>query len=630
MELLKVTQLTKSYSQKALVDHIDFSVLKNQKIAIVAQNGAGKSTLLKLLTGELDITDGEIAFHKSVNLGFLTQDLRLKGEKTVSQELFDDGNPSVQLIKTYEEALMDQNTSPEAISSLLQQIDESNAREYENKVNTIISKLNIKELLHKTIAQLSGGEAKRVALAKVLVHEPNFLILDEPTNHLDLQMIEWLENYLSQSHITLLMVTHDRYFLERVCDHIWELDRGQLYQYPGNYSYFLQKKSEREQNEVLEMERIRKLLKSELAWIRKAPRARESKSVHREKKFYAIESQYDDRKLTIQSTQTSLSIWSHENKLGDKIIKINNLKKTFGDKKIVHNFSYDFRHKEHIGIIGKNWVGKSTFVRMLMWEEEHDAGSIKVGELVVFWHYVQRELNFPAGKKVIDVVRDIGEFMRLRKWEKISASHLLERFLFPPHQQHQFADTLSGGEKRRLHLLMVLMKNPNFLVLDEPTNDLDLITLAVLENFLLEYPSCLLIISHDRFFMDRVVDRLFVFEWDGHIEDFRWNYSEYQEKKKSQEKLKKDKSIALESTKEETQTATGTKQKLSYMEKRELDQFEKDLEKLEDRKHYINTLFQQSDIPYDDIKKLSQELWELTRHIEIKESRWMELSERNG
>ena len=655
MNYLKVTNLTKSYSDKKLVDGVDFVIDRWQKIALVARNGAGKTTLIKLITGEVDKTDWDVMFRKWIKVWVLSQDMKLDEEKKVIDELFaNEKNEALQTIKNYEKALNDKNFDQDKLNEILNKIDELNAWEYESKIKTIVSKLQITDYLNQNISTLSGGEKKRIMLAKVLVDDPDLLILDEPTNHLDLQMIEWLENYLSKSEITLLLVTHDRYFLESVCSNIFELDRWKIYNYEWNYEYFLNKKLEREKNEAIEMKNLRKLLKQELAWIKKAPRARASKSVHREKRFYKIEEQYDSRKDTIRKENITMEISIDERRLGWKILKIHNLNKSFKntgllsrnsagqwqqwqkekDKIILKNFSHDFRHKERVWIIGKNGVWKSTFLNMIMWLEDYDDGSIKTGETVTYWYYEQKEIIFPANKRIIDVVKDVSEFMYIKAWEKISASRLLERFLFPANQQYMMADKLSWGEKRRLYLLTILMKNPNFLILDEPTNDLDLMTLNVLEDFLLQYQWCLIVVSHDRFFMDRIADHLFVFEWDGEIIDFWGTYSEY--KKQSNKLHHPNPSPNRRGTKHPTSLSSEEgevknevqNKRLSYMEKREFEQLMKDVEKLENRKNEINNLFLNPDMPHDDIKKLSEELWEVIRNIEIKEMRWMELGER--
>ncbi len=626
MLYLKVTNLTKSYTEKPLVDHVDFAISKWQKVALVAKNWAGKSTLLNLLAGNIDRTDGDMEWRKGIKVWLLSQQNLLNPSLTVLDELFATEHPSAKIIKEYESLLIDPQADADRLHEVISQMEEHKAREYESKIQIIISKLNLTELLAQSVSTLSGWEAKRVALAKTLVDEPDFLLLDEPTNHLDLQMIEWLEYYLNQQEITLFMVTHDRYFLERVCSDIFELDRGKIHCYTGNYSYFLEKKAIREENEKIETYKLKQLLRKELAWIRKAPRARATKQQFRQDRFFEIEEKYDSKKEILMQESIGLEIEIQERKLWSKILKIKKLNKSFGDKKIVEQFSHEFRHMERVGILGKNGVGKSTFLNMLIGLQEPDSGIIEAGEKVVFWYYQQKDIIFQSDKKVIDVIRDVGEFMLVGKGEKLSASMLLERFLFPKRMQHTLANVLSGGEKRRLYLLSILMHNPNFLILDEPTNDLDLVTLGILEDFLIWYQGCLIVVSHDRFFMDKIVDHLFVFEWNGFIRDFRWTYTEYKDQEGAM--LKKEKKEKAKKEIEWTEEEEDTKKKLSYNEKRELDQLIKDIEKFEARKEVINQNFNNTDLPFDDIKKLSAELGEILRQLEIKEARWFELIER--
>jgi ABC transport system ATP-binding/permease protein len=580
---LKVTQLTKSYTSKVLVDHVDFTISRWQKIALVAKNGAGKSTLLKLLMKEIDLSDWVIERREWIRIWYLSQDTKLDDTITVREFLFD--------------------------------FDTLQHREQEVELNIAINKLRIKPYLDQTIWSLSGWEKKRVALTKTLMGDPEMLILDEPTNHLDLDMIEWLERYLKNHRITLLMVTHDRYFLERVCTHIFELHRGKIIIFPGNYSYYLEHKSIREENERIEVHKLKQLYRKELNWIKRAPSGRQTKSNSRSTRFEHINERYDDLKDTVFTEQTKLILSMEKRQLWGKILKLKHIKKSFWDKKILSDFSHEFRHNERIGIIGKNGVGKSTFVRMLMGEEPIDSWHVQTGETVVFGHYQQKEIHFPQDKRVSDIVHD-------RK--------LLEQFLFPPNQQHVFAENLSGGEKRRLHMLTILQNRPNFIVLDEPTNDLDLVTVWVLEDFLLTYQGCLIVISHDRFFMDKITDHLFIFEGDGIVKDYRGTYSEYKEQRiRDEVQGPRDKWQDGWKLKPETwNLALETKSKLSYMEKRELDQLTKDIIALEKERDEINRIFDQKDVPYDDIKDLSEALWVILRQLEQKEYRWFELSSR--
>jgi len=579
MHYLKVTNLTKSYTDKSLVDHVDFVITKNQKIALIAKNGSGKTTLLKLLMKEIDVTDGNIDWREGIKIWYLSQEYGFDKHVTVREFLFD--------------------------------FDTDVHWEQEVELNISIDKLRIKPYLNQTMDTLSWWEAKRVMLAKVLAWNPSMLVLDEPTNHLDLDMIERLERYLKKHHITLFMVTHDRYFLERVCTDIRELERGKIRQYSGNYSSFLEKKAIREENEKIELHKLHQLFKKELARIRRAPQGRQTKATFREQRFSGIEERFDNKKDMLLSESAKLELDVEERRLWGKILHIKNMQKAFGTKKIVNDFSHECRHGERIGIIGKNWVGKSTFINMIMDQEPLDKGLIQTGESVVFGYYEQKQIDFPADKRLLDIVPD---------------SKLLEKFLFFHKQQHQFASTLSGWEKRRLYMLSILQKNPNFLILDEPTNDLDLVTLGVLEEFLLAYKWCLIVVSHDRFFMDKIVDHLFVFEGDGVINDFRGTYSEYKSAK--EEKLKKNKKHVQLPPKQIEAPISEKPKKLSYMEQRELDQLGKDVQQMEKRKEEIQSSFNNPDMPFDDIKKLWIELTELLKQLEVKEARWFELIER--
>jgi len=591
MLYLKVTNLAKSYTSKVLVDHVDFTISKWQKIALVAKNGAGKSTLIKVIMKEIDLSDGAIERREWVRIWYLSQDLgalsgagiNLNDELTVREFLFD--------------------------------FDTMQDWEQEVELNIAINKLRIKPYLDQKISSLSWWEKKRVALTKTLMGNPEMLILDEPTNHLDLDMIERLERYLKHQRVTLLMVTHDRYFLERVCTHIFELHRGKIVVFPGNYSYYLEQKAIREENEKIEVHKLKQLYRKELSWIKRAPSGRQTKSDSRATRFDDINDRYDTLKDVVFDESAKLTLSVGARPLGGKILKLKHIKKIFGEKKILADFSHEFRHNERIGIIGKNGVGKSTFVRMIIWEEPIDSWTVQTGETVVFWHYQQKEIHFPTDKRVSDIVHD---------------RNLLEQFLFPPSQQHVFAENLSGGEKRRLHMLTILQTRPNFLILDEPTNDLDLVTVGVLEDFLMTYKGCLIVISHDRFFMDKITDHLFIFEGDGIVKDFWGTYSEYklavESWKLKVESSKKEISLwVITNDKEEDNT---TKKTLSYIEKRELDQLTKDIAALEKERDEINRIFDQKDVAYDDIKALSESLWIILRQLEQKEYRWFELSSR--
>ena len=592
MLYLKVTNLAKSYTSKVLVDHVDFTISRWQKIALVAKNGAGKSTLLKVLMKEIDLSDGAIERREGIRIGYLSQDPCLPNQQTVREFLFD--------------------------------FDALQHWEQEIELNIAINKLRIKPYLDQIIWSLSGWEKKRVALTKVLMWDPEMLILDEPTNHLDLDMIERLEWYLKTQHTTLLMVTHDRYFLERICTHIFELHRGKIVVFPGNYSYYLTQKAIREENEKIEVHKLKQLYRKELSRIKRAPSGRQTKSDSRSTRFDAINDRYDTLKDIVFDETAKLTLSMETRQLGGKILKLKHIKKAFWQKILLTDFSHEFRHNERIGIIGKNGVGKSTFVRMIIWEESVDSWTIQAWETVVFGHYQQKEIHFPEDKRVSDIVHD---------------RHLLEQFLFPPNQQHVFAENLSGGEKRRLHMLTILQTRPNFLILDEPTNDLDLVTVGVLEDFLMSYKGCLIVISHDRFFMDKITDHLFIFEGDGVVKDFWGTYSDYKliaeswkggklEKLKNWSGIVNKPSVSHSLDTSLDRAGSNENKTLLYMEKRELDQLTKNILALEKERDEINRIFDQKDVAYDDIKELSHSLWIILRQLEQKEYRRFALSER--
>jgi ABC transport system ATP-binding/permease protein len=612
---------------KPLLDGVDFSISKGQKVGLVAQNGAWKSTLLKIIMGQLDATEWEVIISKQIRIGFLSQTFDVDPKMSVLDALFRHDHVLGQLIRKYEQMLIHPDTDDAAMQDILIKIEDANAWEYEVQVKTIISKLQLTPLLEQTMWSLSWGEAKRVALAKALLDEPDFLILDEPTNHLDVDMIEWLERYLSQSHLTLLMVTHDRYFLDGVCTDIIELARWKMYYYSGNYESYLEKKAEREALEQRALHHMKQLWRKELEWVKKAPRWRGTKSVSREKKFDGIDDEYFDSKAILQQAAKKLTLSVETRRLGSKIIKIHHMKKAFGDKVILKDFSHDFKEGERVWIIGKNWVWKSTFVNILTWDEKPDSGDIQVWEKVVIWHYQQKDIKFNTDKRVIDLVREAAPFIQLGK-TKLTATQLLERFLFSAPMQQVSAHSLSGGEKRRLHLLMVLIQNPNFLILDEPTNDLDLVTLSILEDFLLEYTWCLLVISHDRYFMDKIVDHLFAFTGDGIVTDFWWTYSAYtQHKSQLDQWIKKQEKKAKEIASIANEPEAIQKKKLTFQEKHEFEQLWKEISILEKRVDEINFIFQHQTVWLDDMKKLGKEMDTLVNALGVKETRWLELCE---
>lgn len=532
LNYLTLENITKSYGDKVLFENINLTISKGQKIALIARNGSGKTSLLRLIAGEesVDGATARILIAKGIRIGYLKQEPEFDPKMTVLEAALDSDNESIQAIKSYESATLKEDT--EEIQKWSSKLEDLKAWDIEIRVKEILGKLNIKNLTQQ-ISTLSGGQQKRVALAKMLIDEPDFYILDEPTNHLDIEMIEWLERYLSSKNLTLFMITHDRYFLERVCTEMVELDGTQLHTYRGNYSDYLEKKAARIINEKTVLDKTKKLYKKELEWIRRQPKARGTKARSRVDKFDDIK---EAAHVTGESSLAPIEIDS--NRLGSKIIEVKDISKSFDDINIVQNFTYKFKKRERVGIAGANGVGKSTFIQLLTKELKPDTGKVVLGETVVFGHYTQSNLDIRNDKRVIDVIRDIAEYIPLKKGLKLSAEALLERFLFPREQQQVYVSKLSGGEKRRLHLITVLIKNPNFLILDEPTNDLDILTLNVMEDYLMTFPGCLLIVSHDRYFMDKLVDHIFVMKGDGQIKDFNGTYSEYKRSIKAAQKEK--------------------------------------------------------------------------------------------
>ena len=521
MNYLSVENISKSYGARTLFKNISFGISEGQKVALVAKNGTGKTSILKILSGDEKPDTGLVTYRKNLKVGYLSQDPILEEGHSILQNVLSAENPITRAIKVYEEALENPDNT-EAYQRAFDTMDQLQAWDYEAQVKQILGKLGLHE--HSAVVdKLSGGQRKRVALAKTLISKPELLILDEPTNHLDVEMIEWLEEYLSQSSITLFMVTHDRYFLEVICDNILELENATLYQHPGNYSSFLERKAEREEIEGVNIGKAKNLMRKELEWIRRQPKARGTKSKARISSFHDLKKdagkKIEDEKLQMDIKMT---------RMGSKILELHKLKKAYGELKILESFDYVFKRGERVGIVGKNGVGKSTFLKIITGEEDIDGGKIITGETIKFGFYTQSGIKLDNEKRVIDVVKDIAEYIPVgRKGGDISASQMLERFLFDGDRQYTYVSKLSGGEKRRLYLLTVLMKNPNFLILDEPTNDLDILTLNVLEDFLMEFGGCLLIVTHDRYFMDKLTDHLFVFEGDGMVKDFPGNYTEY-------------------------------------------------------------------------------------------------------
>ena len=626
MDYLTLENVSKHYGDKVLFDNITLHVNQGDKIALVAKNGSGKTTLLRVVAG-IEPPEGEnnvIRLHKSVKIGYLQQEPIFNPEHTVLEAVFDSDNKLIKAILRYEKSFKNPN-DPDEMQSAMVAMDDLKAWDFEAKIKEILSKLNIHQFDQK-IAELSGGQVKRLALAKLILEEPEFLILDEPTNHLDLDMIEWLEVYLQRSSITLFMVTHDRYFLERVCNSIVELDEGDLHRYKGSYSDFLEKKSARHENESVVLDKTKKLFKKELDWVRRSPKARGTKAKSRVDKFEEIK-----EKAHTQRSKDLMQIDMKGARLGSKILELDGVSKSFGDLKILENFHYKFRKKERVGIVGPNGVGKTTFLKMLTKEIRPDHGRVVLGDTVVFGHYTQDGLDLKTDRRVIDVVRSIADYIPMEGGYKLTAEQLLERFLFNRKQQDVYVSRLSGGERRRLYLLTVLMKNPNFLILDEPTNDLDILTLNVLEEFLMEFEGCIIIVSHDRYFMDKVVEHLFIFEGDGKIKDYNSNYSDYRAAKKKEinERKQAERDSAPKATTEKTTSTTSTDEvrRLTYMERKELGRLEKEIAKLEKKKAEIVEKFNDTRISGEEISELSIELGEIGTQIEEKEMRWLELSE---
>ena len=614
MNYLSVENVSKSYGERVLFEDVSFGINKDQKIAFVAINGSGKTTLLNIIAG-VDVPDtGQIIFRKGLRVAYLSQKEILDDSLTVEQTIFNSDNETLHIIEQYETALKNPDDS-DAYQKAFELMEHHNAWDFETQYKQILFKLKLNDLNIK-VSTLSGGQKKRLSLALILINKPDLLILDEPTNHLDLEMIEWLENYLQKEKITLFMVTHDRYFLERVCNEIIELDNGKLYRYKGNYSYFLQKKEERIALEQTTVEKAKNLFKKELDWMRRQPKARTTKSKSRIDDFYSIKEKAHQRRLD-HKVQLEINM----ERLGSKIVELHHISKAFDEKRLFDKFDYVFKRGERIGIIGKNGTGKSTFLNVITGGIPVDSGKVIIGETVKFGYYTQSGIQIKEGQKVIEVIKEYGEYIPLTKGRKISAGQLLERFLFSRKKQYDFVEKLSGGELKRLFLCTVLIQNPNFIILDEPTNDLDIITLNVLEDFLLDFPGNLLVISHDRYFMDKIVDHLFIFEGEGKISGFPGNYSDYRIYEDSNPSSSK-KTVK----KEDSRKVAPLKGELSYVEKREFGKLEKEIASLEKQKAIIENHFSDNEIDTDKIHETSLKLEQIILDLEQKEERWLELS----
>jgi ATP-binding cassette subfamily F protein uup len=627
MNILSVENLSKSYGVKKLFEGISFGLDQGQKVALIARNGTGKSTLLRILTGK-DIADsGKVVFRNGISIGFLDQDPSFDPKQTVIEAAFNSTNPTLAAIKDYEYYMEQIELHPTDENSLklqdaMERMDDQNAWDYESKIKQILSQLKIHNLSQQ-VSTLSGGQLKRLALSKVLIDNPDLIIMDEPTNHLDLEMIEWLEEYLSAQDVTLLLVTHDRYFLDRICTEILELDNGQMYRYKGNYSYFVEKKAEREFNEGRETDKAKNLMRKELEWIRRMPKARGTKSKSRVDAFYDLEEKASGKK---QAREMQLNV--KMSRIGGKVIEMTKVYKSFGDLKILKGFDYTFKTGERIGIVGPNGVGKSTFLNIILGLEPPDSGKVNTGETIVYGHYSQQGLLLKEDKRVMEVVKDIADVIPLSDGSKVSASQLLQLFQFPPDIQYTYVSKLSGGEKRRLYLLTVLMKNPNFLILDEPTNDLDLLTLGILEDFLANFGGCLVIVSHDRYFMDKLVDHLFIFEGDGVITDFNGNYHEYREKQFEKEREGRQQKATVVKEKPIAPPKTEVKNKLSYKEKLEYEGLEKELAALEVERAELSKKLESSIEDIQELTLCTKRMGEVMKLIDEKSFRWLDLSEK--
>ena len=604
-----------------LFENISFGLAEGQRVGLIAKNGSGKSTLLNILAGREGYDAGTISFRRDLRVGYLEQNPHYSENLTVLEACFSHGNVVTDLIRDYERCM--QHPDHPDMDRILLGMEQHKAWDYENKVKQILSRLHIYDF-DQPIAQLSGGQLKRVALANALITEPEFLVLDEPTNHLDLDMVEWLEDYLRRAPITLLMVTHDRYFLDRACSEILEIDNRTLYSYKGNYSYYLEKRQERLDAKSAEIERANNLYRTELEWMRRMPQARGHKARYREEAFYELEKVAKQR---LCNNEVRLEMKAGY--IGNKIFEARDLCKSFGDIRILDHFSYIFARYEKVGIIGNNGTGKSTFIKILMGLEQPDSGIIDVGETVRFGYYSQEGLKFDEQMKVIDVVRDIAEVIDLGNGNRLTASQFLQHFLFSPEAQHSYVYKLSGGERRRLYLCTVLMRNPNFLVLDEPTNDLDIVTLNILEEYLQSFKGCLIVVSHDRYFMDKVVDHLWVFNGQADIRDFPGNYTQYRDWKDEQER--QDRLQQKQTPKPRREVVKprpkNEKRKLSYKERRELEQLEHDIEALEEEKKTLEQALCSGTLSVEELTEMSKRLPQVSDEIETKTLRWMELSE---
>ena len=618
MNYLSVENISKSFGERSLFNNLSFGINEGQKIGFVAKNGTGKTSILNILSGDEPSDSGQVISRKNLKISFLPQEPKLDPNATIEEIIQTSDNHIIKIITAYEEALKNPEDST-GYQKAFDLMEANQAWDFETVYKQILSKLKLNDL-NQRVSTMSGGQKKRLALANALLGQPQLLILDEPTNHLDLEMIEWLEDFFAKSNITLFMVTHDRFFLERVCNEIIELEDGKLFSYKGNYSYYLEKRKARIENFTSETKKAKQLFKQELEWMRRQPKARTTKSKSRIDDFQDIKSRAHQRRND-HEVQLELNM----ERLGTKVVELHAISKSFDDKKILDQFEYNFLKGERIGIIGKNGTGKSTFLNMITGNIAPDKGKVVIGDTVKFGYYTQKGIHIKEGQKVIDVVREFGDFIPLKKGRQISAQQLLERFLFDRKKQYDFVDKLSGGERKRLYLCTVLIKNPNFLILDEPTNDLDIVTLNVLENFLLDFPGCLIVVSHDRYFMDKIVDHLFVFRGDSLVEDFPGNYSDFRIYEDSKPPQNKKVSSERNSNKSNWKKQ-GDKAKLSYQEQKEYQRLEREIANLEREKKALENKFTTENWEADEIQKQSIQLQNIIESLNNKTERWFELS----
>lgn len=618
---LSAENISKSYNDRWLFRGLSIGISKGEKFALVGENGTGKTTLIQILTGEIPPDEGEVVVRDGVRVGALVQQPVADAATTISDLLFSEENQIAKVVREYEHCLQHPDTSADKMQEILIKMEELNAWDYESRVKEITSRLDITDL-DKTFGELSGGQRKRAFLAQLLLSSPDLIILDEPTNHLDLQAIEWLEQYLSGNDITLIMVTHDRYFLDQVANEILELDRGKLYRYKGNYAYFLEKKSEREEMLRTEVAKARNLMKKELEWMRRQPKARGTKAKYRIEAFHELK-----EKASVNLKRDKLELDISESRQGGKILEVNHLFKSFNEKSTVSDFNYVFKKKDRIGMVGRNGVGKSTFLNLLTGNLKPDKGEVIPGVTTKFGYFRQETEDLNPGNRVIEEVKEIAEFITLSDGAQVSVSRFLEQFLFPPDKQYTYIEKLSGGEKKRLQLLKVLVRNPNFLILDEPTNDFDMDTLNVLEDFLEKFSGCLLLVSHDRYFMDRLVDQLFVFEGDGKIRIFNGNYSDFRSEEDQEDEMPETLNAEPVVQPASADVTKTTRKKVSFNEKKEYESLQKEIAALESEHKNIEAQMNSGITDHQQLRELSAKFKMLAEQIDQKMMRWLELEE---